>query len=286
MKELEFIEKHYPMFKNGTSNRNIRHNFFKEIKTELQAYLLGFIMSDGSINSKRNTLTIHINKKDSEIFELFKIISPEAYIQELKATKSTALVRGRTVKNQGSARLAISSKILIEDLKLLGILENKTYLQLSIPKMDDSLIRHFIRGYFDGDGSFIWYAKKPNPNNREINWSIKSSIQIDAKTENLLLEIQKWLSLKDIKFNINYLKRDDMYRLCTASKKQVLNFYNLIYNDSNYYLSRKFNKFNHYVNTEVTQLIVEYRNAQEMSVKESNNSPKSVGHPIVDENVR
>lgn len=53
-----------------------------------------------------------------------------------------------------------------------------------------------------------------------------------------------------------------------------------------YYLSRKFNKFNHYVNTEVTQLIVEYRNAQEMSVIESNNSPKSVEHPTVDENVR
>lgn len=243
-------------------------------------------MSDGSINSKRNTLTIHINKKDSEIFELFKIISPNAYIQELKATESATFVRGRIIKNQGSIRLAISSKILIEDLKLLGILENKTYLQLSIPKMDNSLVRHFIRGYFDGDGSFTWYAKKPNPNNREINWSIKSFIQIDAKTENLLLEMQKWLSLKDIKFNINYLKRDGMYRLCTASKKQVLNFYNLIYNDSNYYLSRKFNKFNHYVNTEVTQLIVEYRNAQEMSVKESNNSPKSVEHPIEDENVR
>ena len=66
----------------------------------------------------------------------------------------------------------------------------------------------------------------------------------------------------------------------------MFNFYNLIYNDSNYYLSRKFNKFNHYVNTEVTQLIVEYRNAQEMSIIESNNSPKRVEHPIVDENVR
>ena len=41
----------------------------------------------------------------------------------------------------------------------------------------------------------------------------------------------------------------------------------------------QFKKFNHYVNTEETQLIAELRNAQEMRVKESNNSPKSAEHP-------
>lgn len=52
------------------------------------------------------------------------------------------------------------------------------------------------------------------------------------------------------------------------------------------YLSRKFNKFNHYVNTEVTQLITEHRNAQEVNVNESNNLPMSAGLLIKDENVR
>lgn len=230
---------------------------------------------------------MHINNKDSEIFELFKIISPEAYIQYLEGTESKALVQGKIIKNEESVRLTISSKILIENLLSLGICENKTYQQLSIPNMKDSLIRHFIRGYFDGDGCFAWRASKPNPNNREVNWRIRVSVQIDAKTENLILQMQKWLAIHDVDMNINFLKRDNMYRLCTASKKQVQKFYNLIYNDSQYCLSRKFNKFNHYVNTEVTQLIAEYRNAQEMSDSDSNNSPKSVEHPIdQDENVR
>lgn len=69
-----------------------------------------------------------------------------------------------------------------------------------------------------------------------------------------------------------------MYRISTASRLELQKIYNLLYKDSYFYLSRKFNKFNHYVNTEVTQLITEYRNAQEMSAKESNNSPKSVEH--------
>lgn len=35
----------------------------------------------------------------------------------------------------------------------------------------------------------------------------------------------------------------------------------LLYNDSNFYLKRKFEKFNYYVNTEVSQIIADHRNA-------------------------
>lgn len=51
-------------------------------------------------------------------------------------------------------------------------------------------------------------------------------------------------------------------------------------------MKRKYDKFNHYVNTEVTQLIAEYRNAQKVNVKESNNPSTSAEHPKKDENVR
>ena len=116
MNQIKFIEENYPLFKNGTSNREIRHNFFSKIETELQAYLLGFIASDGGINDERHTLTIHINEKDIEIFELFKVISPQAYIQFCKGYESKVTVNEKKVKNQGSIRLSIASKILIEDL--------------------------------------------------------------------------------------------------------------------------------------------------------------------------
>jgi hypothetical protein len=62
MNQLEFIKKEFPLFKNGTSTREIRHNFFSLIKTELQAYLLGVIASDGGINLERHTITLHINE--------------------------------------------------------------------------------------------------------------------------------------------------------------------------------------------------------------------------------
>ena len=278
MDELNFIETNYPLFQNGTSKRLIRHNFFSKIETELQAYLLGFIYSDGCINIQRHTLSIHINDIDSELFELFKIISPDAYTKQEEGYESKALVREHTVRNKSSIRLAISSKILIEDLIKLGVCERKTYENLHIPEMNPNLIGSFIRGYFDGDGCFTWHASAPNLNNRERNWRIKIAWQIDSKTQTLLTEFQKWFETQGVTLNINYIKRDNMYRLCTASKKTFNKIYNLIFKKAQYSLSRKINKINHYVNTEVTQLIAEYRNAQEVNVNESNNPPKSPEH--------
>lgn len=140
--------------------------------------------------------------------------------------------------------------------------------------MNPNLIGSFIRGYFDG--CFTWHA--PNLNNRERNWRIKIAWQIDSKTQTLLTEFQKWFETQGVTLNINYIKRDNMYRLCTASKKTFNKIYDLIFKKAQYSLSRKINKINHYVNTEVTQLIAEYRNAQEVNVNESNNPPKSPEH--------
>jgi hypothetical protein len=58
-----------------------------------------------------------------------------------------------------------------------------------------------------------------------------------------------------------YLIRDDMYNITSSSLNNLKNLFNYLYNSSTYFLSRKYNKFNHHVNTEVTQLITEYRNA-------------------------
>lgn len=272
MNQIKFIEENYPLFKNGTSNREIRHNFFSKIETELQAYLLGFIASDGSINDERHTLVIHINEKDIEIFKLFKVISPQAYVQVCKGYESNATVRKRKVKNQGSIRLYIASKLLIEDLHNLGIVERKTYKELNIPsQIPETLVIHYIRGYFDGDGCITYSIRKPNPKNREVNYRVTGRFEICGKTSSIFLDFQKYLP----NTYLTYLKRDNMYRLETSSRNNIACIFHLLYDNSNFYLKRKYEKFNHYVNTEVTQLIAEHRNAQEVNVNESNNPPKS-----------
>ena len=64
LEQIKIIEQICPLYKNGTSKRELRHDFFKEINTEIQAYLLGFHAADGRINDERlkNCNKIQIKK--------------------------------------------------------------------------------------------------------------------------------------------------------------------------------------------------------------------------------
>ena len=276
MKLSEYLNEICPVCMNGKSKRFLRHDFFKLPNTELHAYLLGLIMSDGSINDSRVTLSHTLSVQDKELLAYYKVISPDAYIQELEESTSYKPIRGRNVNSGKTIRLAISSATLINDLHELGVFQNKTYLEQHIPKqIPEKFIKDFIRGYFDGDGCFsgsvIHDKGKPNPR-------VRMQFQIDSKTKTLLNEIQKFLEINDIHLNIYECKRDQMYRIATHSIKECKKLFAFIYNNKHCFLQRKFNKFNYYVNTEVNQIITDYCNAQEVNVNESNNPPTSPEH--------
>lgn len=283
-KQIKFIEDNYPAYTNHFSNREIRHEFFTKIETEIQAYLLGFYAADGSIDEKRKTLRVELANKDSEIVYLFRdFISKDARIYENKE-RSFMGPKGKLIHTNGSTGIDITSAKLCESLVNLGIGYNKTFNEFEIPsQIPEDLIIHFIRGYFDGDGSFTGsvYSDKSRPNPRVI-----MKFTIDSKKDKILHSIMSYLVKEGLNINFMYLKRDDMYRIYTGSKKTCADLFNLLYKDANFYLSRKFDKFNYYVNTEVSQIIADHRNAQEVNANESNNLPTSAEHPInEDENI-
>ena len=269
-KQIQFIEDNYPLTAHHTSNRRIRHGFFKNIRTELQAYLLGFYAADGNINEKRKTFRIHLQKRDSEIVYLYKdIISPDARVFSVDEHKIIGR-DGMISTAHESFGVDITSSELCTSLVDLGIGYNKSYADLHIPPISKDLIRHFIRGYFDGDGSFVASVKKPN--NRP-NLTIRMCFSIIAKKATLLNEFIKFFAEEyGLIVNLNYLKRDDAYRLTTSSKKTCRSIYHVLYDDANFYLSRKFDKFNYYANTEDSVIINTVRNAQELSSQESETS--------------
>lgn len=274
--QLQFIEAEYPLYTNHISNRRIRHDFFKNIRTEIQAYLLGFYAADGSINEKRKTFRIQLQLQDKELVYLYKdFISPDARLFTIEPKEE----KGRNnsiINGHGSFGVDIVSTILVNDLVSLGIGYNKTYSELHIPDIPKDLIKHFIRGYFDGDGSISGYI----PNEKNKNPRVRCAFSICRKTKSLLDEIVAFFLENNIKINTYYLKRDNMYRIETGSKKEISKIFKLLYTDSNFYLTRKFKKFDYYVNTEVSQIISDHRRAQEVNVNESNNLPTSAEHPI------
>ena len=279
--QIYYIKTNFPLYKTNGSKRMIRHDFFKNINTELQAYLLGFYVADGSIDEKRKTFRIHLSKKDKELVDLYKeIISPEARTFVVKQHFTTGREKSKIIAHE-SYGVDINSSILVNDLNNLNYGYRKSYLNLLLPIIDQKLMRHFIRGYFDGDGCITgWMSYEKGKSDR-----FRYSFDISGKTKSLLNDIICYFKKYNIKININYIVRDDMFRIKTSSKNDIKKIYNILYNNSNFYLSRKFNKFNYYVNTEVNQLIADHRNAQVVSANESNNLPKSAEHPKQDENI-
>ncbi len=121
----------------------IDNNFFKR-KNPNTAYVLGWFFSDGNVSKNLRDASIHLSIKDKEIlFCIKRLLKSEAPISE----------------DKDSASIRINNRIIVEDLVHLGCTPNKS-LTLKFPDIKTSQLRHFIRGYFDGDGSI--HFNKPN----------------------------------------------------------------------------------------------------------------------------
>lgn len=115
---------------------NFNRDYFNELKTHEQAYILGFIYADGC--NYENKLQLDQNEERIDILENIN-----------KALKSNCPIRSYS---PGSYRLSFNSKKLCLDLTKLGAIKNKSLI-LTFPKfIADELMPSFILGYFDGDG--------------------------------------------------------------------------------------------------------------------------------------
>lgn len=139
---------------------SLNEDFFSCIDTEEKAYILGFIYADGSVSPEKGTLCISQSKPDLQILEKIKTSMGSSSPVHVYINSRSNMNRKPT------AILSIHSKKLLSDLSRHGCVKNKTF-KTSFPfhSLSSDLYRHFIRGYFDGDGSIAMpLAKKPRPN--------------------------------------------------------------------------------------------------------------------------
>ena len=212
-------------------------NFFEEINSEIKAYLLGFFAADGNVCGKTNKLSLGISEKDEYIANLFKkYITPYHKIQRIHNTKGA-------LNRQPQVVWTVSRKKLKDDLSKFGIIPNKTHSNFSLDNVPYEFKHHYIRGYFDGDGS-IYRGFSKGRNKICVNFT-NSTKRILEDINNYCKDINFKLETKMSKNNFEY------YVLAIYNKIEVEKFYNIIYNNSTFYLKRKFDKFN-FVNTVVS----------------------------------
>lgn len=219
--------------------RRLKHyfdlNFFEKIDTEEKAYWLGFLYADGGVTTKNNnyTLSLSLSTKDIEHLEKFKKV--------LNATNPIRTKPGSGyLPNNYYVAFDVYSKKLVTDLINVGCYPNKS-LTLKFPNTnyfnDSSLIRHFIRGYFDGDGSvFI---------SNEKHWRHKRIFPVIhfrfCGTYEMLSEIQKILNIGG---TLKHSKSaHNNYELAYKRRKRAKIFMEYLYKDATIYLDRKYQIF-------------------------------------------
>lgn len=131
---------HVDSIREATARRRYPCNdhFFGHINTEEKAYWAGFITADGCITNNRNSpvLSVSVARPDKEHLALF--------LSALSARNPICDCRNQSY-------VCLYSHALCADLTRQGIGPRKTSRE-RIPTITKALRRHFIRGYFDGDG--------------------------------------------------------------------------------------------------------------------------------------
>lgn len=204
-------------------------NVMDKIDTQEKAYWLGFFYADAYNKEKTGQIIIELQERDKE--HLYKCANffgqpREPFLQ---------------LKNKGkyvAYRLELNGRYLSDSLKRKGCHGAKSF-NIKYPNwLDTLLIRHFIRGYFDGDGSLYIHQDQlmiEIVSTKEMNDAI--SIKIDGA-----LNIKPQIRTKE-----KYLGNTTI--LCFGGSRQVKKFLDWIYKDATVYLDRKYDLFKSYCNT-------------------------------------
>lgn len=147
-------EKKTRKFSRGKLKYSINENFFNKWNPQM-AYVLGFTFADGNIH--RTSISWDIQTRDINLLRKLKLVFNATY--PIKIQRRT------------SCRLRISNQIFVNGAISKGLLPKKN-IRNTLPNIPDDLIRHFVRGYLDGDG---WLIIRNRPNhNREVDLGFSS----------------------------------------------------------------------------------------------------------------
>lgn len=200
-------------------------NYFEKIDSEEKAYWLGFIYADGC--NTRNQLVITLNKKDRELLVKFK----KCLKSNLRITNTSTNLNGKTFYQ---STIRISRKKICNDLTNHGAIPAKS-LVLTFPEwLDQKYIRHFIRGYFDGDGSLI---KNNLKNKKHHAWHFHL-----MGTENFCRFVQTFFE-NNFRVHVIVSKDRKLTTVRLSKRSSVKSILDYLYGDASIYLKRKYLRY-------------------------------------------
>lgn len=210
------------------------NTMFDSIDSEEKAYWLGFIFADGYISSQEGNYNFEISLKgsDKEHLQKFNKFMKHEDINHVKMGKVSC--EGVECER---CRWGIYDKHLWEVLNSYGCVPKKSLI-LEFPKesifKEKSLIKHFIRGYWDGDGCLSW-------GNKEHTIPCLGVVG----TEDFLTSLKNYLPL-EYNYSLQGKNSSTTTKQFTVNGKNGMKLAYYLYNNSTIYLQRKYEKYLEY----------------------------------------
>lgn len=203
-------------------------NFFETIDTEEKAYWLGFMYADGYIVNNEE-------KYGEDAFGLTlaedSLDSIEKFKTSLKATNPIRYDDSKHI-GQKQVKLVCCSQKTVNDLIDKGVLKQKSLVLKPPTKVPLELIHHFIRGFFDGDGSLTKYEHK---NSTYISFGINFTT-----TYSMAQWLQNIFQMGNV---FPEKRRQATWYYSVGGNQQVLKICHYMYDDATIWMDRKYNRY-------------------------------------------
>ena len=214
----------------GNHHRKYTHqyDFFENIDTEEKAYWLGFMFADGYIVDYSNKhgedkFGITLHSKDKETLKQFK-----------KSLRSTNPITDVSSNGRQLHRILMSSQKTVDDLISHGCVKQKSLIlkpPIGVPK---KLTHHFIRGFFDGDGSIFWNKSEFEKHN---TWFTPSFNICITSTKEMIEWIINQVGVGKIS---KEERRAKTWYYRQSGNDKVKQFCDYIYKDATIFMERKY----------------------------------------------
>ena len=246
MSSVSSVVKRFNLTPKKSYNNTVEHTFFDIIDTPEKAYLLGFFIADGCINTDtertKGRFSINQSGDDKEIVEAFKnYLNVPSKIQIINNQNGVKY-------RKPQYRLRWTSPYMRDVLKnIYNITYNKTLdskFEFPIETIPENLRGHFVRGFIDGDGYM-------GDNGQENNFSVSiigTSIKFITKIGDLVSNATGMsYSISNVQGKTceYYMLRWSCDHINKLEKITKLRTY--LYNNASIYLSRKKDKIDHYI---------------------------------------
>lgn len=169
------------------------HDYFAVVDCPERAYILGLLAADGNVSEPHPRVIFGLQAKDAHLVEFVRDrLNPEASVWR---------------DRKGFAKMQITSRQMVADLARFGIVPRKSRI-LAWPAHLGELLRPFLLGYFDGDGT-IYAVRDKYP-----GWGACSG------SEQFLIDMKEYIRLSTgvVLEKIHHRPNTNLWQVATTGR--------------------------------------------------------------------